>query len=59
MSEPRSIESIVNSIINLSEERKCLDPVYCADVIKMIDKRIEMFEGMLNDRTIERNKVFN
>ena len=44
MSESRSIESIVNSIINLSEERKCLDPVYCADVIKMIDKRIEMFE---------------
>jgi len=59
MSESRSIESIVNSIINLSEERSVLDPVYCADIIKMIDKRIEMFEGMLNDRTIERNKVFN
>lgn len=58
MSEPRSIESIVNSIINLNEERSCMDPVYCADVIKMIDKRIEMFEGMLNDRTIERHKVF-
>ena len=58
MSEPRSIESIVNSIINLNEERSCMDPVYCADIIKLIDKRIEMFEGMLNDLTIERNKVF-
>ena len=58
MSEPRSIESIVNSIINLNEERSVLDPVYCADIIAKIDKRIEMFEGMLNDRTIERNKVF-
>ena len=57
MSESRSVESIVNSIINLCEERSCLDPVFCADIIKMIDKRIEMFEGMLNDRTIERNKV--
>ena len=52
MSEPRSVESIVNSIINLSEERSVLDPVYCADDIKRIEKRIEMFEGMLNDMTI-------
>lgn len=50
MSEPRSIESIVNSIINLQEERASVPPELRIE----IDKRIAMFEGMLNDMTIKR-----
>lgn len=51
MSEPRSIESIVNSIIHLEEERASVPPELRVE----IDKRIAMFEGMLNDKTIARN----
>ena len=50
MSEPRSIESIVNSIIHLEEERASVPPELRVE----IDKRIAMFEGMLNDMTITR-----
>lgn len=53
MSEPRSIESIVNSIIHLEEERISAPPELRVE----IDKRITMFQGMLNDMTIVKRNI--
>ncbi|NBR23298.1 MAG: hypothetical protein EBU08_05880 [Micrococcales bacterium] len=58
MSEPRSLDSIVNEVINLSEVRSALDPVHCADDLKRVEKRIAYLEGLMENMTIERRSTF-
>ena len=54
MSEPRSLDSIVNEVINLCEIRGEMDDA----TNQNIEKRIAYLEGLMENMTIERRSTF-